>query len=74
MKTWYLLYIITLGHTEMEFVIETPDEVTCLRLLNSDVYASEVLEGPPDPKNPRGLHRTLTLREKRCVGAGYLEK
>lgn len=76
MKTWFLFYVMTLGngdYHEVEFVIEMPDEATCLQLLNSDVYASEVLAGPPDPNNPRGLHRALTMRGKRCED-GYFEK
>ena len=73
MKTWFLFYVLTLGTSEVEFVFQMPDEATCLQLLNSDVYASEVLAGPPDPNNPRGLHRALTMRGKRCED-GYFEK
>ncbi len=66
MKTWFLIYILSLGYTEVEVSIPMPDEATCLESLGSVIQVSEVLAGPPDPNNLRGLYRKIHVWDKRC--------
>ncbi len=70
MKTWYLIYTLWLGFNtpgqEIIVAVEMPDEATCRRETHTLVYAAEVLEGPPDPSNPKGLYRDITVLSKVC--------
>ena len=68
MKTWFLIYILSLGYTEVEVSIQMPDEATCLESIRSIIKVSEVLAGPPDPNNPRGLYHKIHVWDKRCHG------
>lgn len=75
---WYLIYTLWLGFNspgqEIMVAVRMPDEATCMletEYFEQDpfdpfMYAAEVLEGPPDPNNPKGLYREMTVLSTVC--------
>ena len=71
MKTWYLIYTLWLGLTNTQghqiiVAVAMPNEATCMLETDTFVFAAEVLEGPPDPNNLRGLYRPMDVLSKVC--------
>ena len=75
MKTWFLIYTLWLGATnpvqEIMVAVEMPDQATCMLEVDTFVYAAEVLEGPPDPRNPTGLYREANVLSKVCKWGNF---
>lgn len=82
MKTWYLIYTLWLGFNspgqEIMVAVAMSNEATCMQKIEYQdpfdytfVYAAEVLEGPPDPNNPHGLYREMTVLSKVCKWAAF---
>jgi hypothetical protein len=71
MKSWFLIYTLWLGFNspgqEIMVAVWMPDEATCmLEAETAYVYAAEVLEGPPNPRDPHGLYREMSVLSKAC--------